>query len=59
METLWCSVKNDIRELGFGRYAPIALTPCLKEKCDLWKAGRWECIHIRKAGKPEVFHRTG
>jgi hypothetical protein len=48
METLWCMKKNDIRIL---MNIPIALTPCLKAECDMWREG--ECIHIRRAGKPE------
>jgi len=39
--------KNDIREL---MKIPIALTPCLKDGCDMWRGG--ECIQIRKSGKP-------
>ena len=55
METLWCMRKNDIRNL---MQIPIALTPCLKAECDLWRGG--ECIRIRKAGKPnkpQVFEQ--
>jgi hypothetical protein len=51
METLWCMKKNDIRELIYHRDIPIALTPCLKAGCDMWRGG--ECIQIRKAGKPD------
>jgi len=50
--------KNDIRELIYHRDIPIALTQCLKAGCDMWRDG--ECIHIRKAGKPDkpqVFSR--
>jgi hypothetical protein len=43
--------KNDIRELIYHRDIPIALTPCLKAECDMWRGG--ECIQIRKAGKPD------
>jgi len=34
-----------------GKEIPLALTPCLKAECDWWREG--ECIHIRKAGKPD------
>jgi len=49
METYWCMKKNDIREL---MKIPIALTPCLKAKCEQWRDD--ECIQIRKAGKPDT-----
>jgi hypothetical protein len=58
METYWCTIKNDIRELGKGNKIPIALTPCLRSRCEEWRNG--ECIHIRTAGKPDrlqVFSR--
>jgi hypothetical protein len=48
MESLWCTEKNDIRNL---MKIPIALKPCRKSECDQWRDG-W-CIHIRKAGKPD------
>ena len=57
METYWCMKKNDIRNL---MKIPLAHSPCLKAACDQWRDG--ECIHIRKAGKPErpqVFARQG
>jgi hypothetical protein len=46
METLWCMKKNDIRNL---MKIPIALTPCLKAKCDTWRGGL--CHHINTTGK--------
>ena len=51
MESYWCMKKNDIRELMYHRDIPIALTPCLKTECVVWRAG--ECIHIRKVEKPD------
>ena len=48
METYWCTIKNDIRNL---MNTPIALTPCLKSDCEKWRGG--DCIQIRKTGKPD------
>ena len=48
METYWCTITNDIRELGKGDKIPIALTPCLRSHCVEWKNG--ECIHSAKPG---------
>jgi hypothetical protein len=42
------SITNWVR---YGADLPIALTPCLKDKCDLWRGG--ECSQISKAGKPD------
>jgi hypothetical protein len=50
--------KNSIIDMMNGKETPLALSPCLKSECDMWRDG--ECIHIRKAGKPErpqVFSR--
>jgi hypothetical protein len=32
-----------------GKEISLALTPCLKVECAVWRDG--ECIHIRKAGR--------
>jgi hypothetical protein len=55
MESYWCEKKNDIRNL---KNIPIALTPCLKDKCELWGDGyEWGssggCIHIHITGEPD------
>jgi hypothetical protein len=58
MEKYWCTQKNSIIDMMNGKEIPLALTPCIKTDCDRWRGG--ECIHIRKAGKPErpqVFSR--
>ena len=61
MESYWCERKNSIVNwINNGVDFSPALTPCLRSACDRWKDG--ECIHIRKAGKPErtqVFSRQG
>ena len=41
--------KNSIIDMMNGKKIPIALTPCLKAKCNRWRNGG--CIHIRKVGK--------
>jgi hypothetical protein len=51
METYWCTHKNSIIDMMNGKKIPIALTPCFKAECYIWRDG--ECIHIRKAGKPD------
>jgi hypothetical protein len=51
MESYWCTQKNSIIDMMNGKKIPLALTPCLKSECDMWRDG-W-CIHIRKAGKPD------
>jgi len=58
MESYWCMKKNSIIDMMNGKETPLALSPCLKSECDMLRDG--ECIHIRKAGKPErpqVFSR--
>jgi hypothetical protein len=49
MESYWCTQKNSIIDMMNGKKLPLALTPCLKSECDMWRDG--ECSHIRKAGK--------
>jgi hypothetical protein len=51
METYWCTQKNLIIDMMNGKKISLALSPCLKAECDVWNGG--ECIHIRKAGKPD------
>jgi len=52
MESYWCCKKNSITNgVLYGADLPLALTPCLKGECDLWRNG--ECIQIRKAGKAD------
>jgi hypothetical protein len=47
MESYWCMKKNSITNwILYGIDFDPALTPCLKDKCDLWRNG--ECIQIRK-----------
>jgi len=51
MESYWCTQKNSIIDMMNGKKLPLALTPCHKADCDMWRNG--ECSHIRKAGKPD------
>jgi hypothetical protein len=47
----WCTQKNSILDMMNGKKNTLALTPCIKSECDLWRDG--ECIQIRKTGKPD------
>jgi len=49
METYWCTHKNSIIDMMNGKKLPIALIPCLKAECDIWRDG--EGIPIRKVGR--------
>ena len=53
MEKYWCTKANSIIDIMNGKTLPLALTPCLKVECDMWRDG--ECIHIRNAGKIGLF----
>jgi hypothetical protein len=50
MESYWSCKKNSITNwVLYGADLPLALTPCLKDKCELWRDG--ECIQIGKVVK--------
>jgi len=53
MESYWYTQKNSIIDMMSGKNLPLALTPCLKAECAMWRDG--ECSHIRKAGKIGLF----
>jgi hypothetical protein len=51
MESYWCSQKNSDVNLNDGTIPDLALIPCRKSECVVWRNG--EGSHIRKVGKPE------
>ncbi len=53
-ESYWCLKKNSIIDLSTGEISDIALLPCRKNECVVWRGGL--CIHIRKA---EARQSTG
>ena len=60
METYWCTQKHSIIDMMNGKEIPLALSPCIKSECEMWREG--ECSHIRKVGKPDrpqVFSKEG
>jgi hypothetical protein len=48
METYWCCQKNSDVNLNDGTISDLALIPCRKAECVVWRDG--ECTHIRKGG---------
>jgi hypothetical protein len=53
MESFWCTQKNSIIDMRNGKKLLLALTPCRKSECDMWRDG--ECSHIHQAGKQDYF----
>jgi hypothetical protein len=46
METYWYSKKNSIIDMMNGKKLDLALSPCLKSECDMWRDE--ECFYIHR-----------